>query len=279
MEDAIFLPLTTESQSPIPAVLVFANRTEHVYDAEHLTLLNNIAQLVTHSFGRTVRLAEHTRLAAIGEFASGIAHEIRSPLATVVMALDHLGNLELPPASAKRVALASQETDRISRLLEDMLLYAKPLKLAPRSLDLCEFLRQMGSAHEEIGMTRGQRLTVECLTRAEIFADPDRLTQLWDNLTRNASDAAPPGSRITWRMRQSAQRGFVEVSVHNEGEPIPADVLPRLTQPFFTTQGSGTGLGLAIVRRIVEAHGGDLAIDSEANKGTLVYVTLPQTNR
>jgi signal transduction histidine kinase len=80
-------------------------------------------------------------------------------------------------------------------------------------------------------------------------------------------------------MRQSAQRGFVEVSVHNEGEPIPADVLPRLTQPFFTTKGSGTGLGLAIVRRIVEAHGGDLAIDSEANKGTLVYVTLPQTNR
>jgi len=102
--DAIFLPVTTHS--PIPGVLVFATRQAHAYQHEHLELLSNLATVITLSFGRTLKLAEHARLAAIGQFATGIAHEIRTPLATVNMALEYFAGRDLPAAAQKRLGLA-----------------------------------------------------------------------------------------------------------------------------------------------------------------------------
>lgn len=277
MHDAIFLPLTEESQSPVPGILVFAARSEHSYDRAHLHFLNNIAQLVTHSFGRTVKLAEHSRLAAIGEFASGIAHELRSPLATVSMALDHFKQLELPGNSAKRADLAAREATRMGRLLDEMLLYAKPLKMRMEPLNPLGLLRDFAESHQELAQARNQHITVrEGDADVHIIGDSDRLTQVMLNLTRNACEAAPEGSSIDWSVCDHPRRGAVELAVHNSGDPIDPEVLPRLTQPFFTTKQSGTGLGLAIVRRMVNAHGGDLKIHSEQGQGTRVVVSLPR---
>ena len=277
MRDVIFLPLTEESQSPIPGILVFATRSEHSYDKTHLHFLNNIAQLVTHSFGRTVKLAEHSRLAAIGEFASGITHELRSPLATVSMALDHFKKLELPGNSAKRADLASREATRMGHLLDEMLLYAKPLKMHMMSLNPLALLREFTESHQELAHPRNQHLEVrEQAGSVHIVGDSDRLTQVMLNLTRNACEAAPEGSTITWGVCDHPKQGTVELTAHNSGDPIDPEVLPCLTQPFFTTKQAGTGLGLAIVRRMVDAHGGDLKIHSEQGQGTRVIVSLPR---
>jgi signal transduction histidine kinase len=277
MRDAIFLPLTEESQSPVPGVLVFAARSEYSYDKTHLDFLNNIAQLVTHSFGRTVKLAEHSRLAAIGEFASGIAHELRSPLATVSMALDHFNQLELPANSAKRAELAAREATRMGHLLDEMLLYAKPLKMRMEPLDPAELLREFAESHQDLAAARDQRIQVRESPRGvRIIGDSDRLTQVMLNLTRNACEAAPEGSTVSWSLSDHPGSGTVELTVHNSGDPIAPDVLPRLTQPFFTTKQAGTGLGLAIVRRMADAHGGDLKICSEYGQGTRVIVSLPR---
>jgi signal transduction histidine kinase len=108
-----------------------------------------------------------------------------------------------------------------------------------------------------------------------VSGDRDRLAQIWINLTRNACDAAPEGAVIDWQVRVDRDHGSITLQVHNPGEPIPAELLPRLTEPFFTTKSSGTGLGLPIVRRMAEAHGGDLAIRSDATAGTRVCITLP----
>jgi signal transduction histidine kinase len=277
MRDAIFLPLGPASQSPVPGVLVFATRQAHSYDPNHLALLNNIAQLVTHSFGRTVNLARHAHLAAVGEFASGIAHEIRNPLATVSMALGHFAQLDLPANSAKRADLASLEVKRMTRLLEDMLLYAKPLRVQLDALELGAFLSRQRELYQSLATPRRQHLELNLEhAPAWTLADGDRLAQIWVNLTKNACEAAPVGASITWSLGEHPEKDLVEISVHNPGDPIAPELLPRLGQPFFTTKNSGTGLGLAIVRRLLDAHGGDMEIQSDRERGTRVVVSLPR---
>lgn len=274
LRDAIFLPIT--EQSPIPGVLAFATRKPDSYTPEHLELLANIAKLVTHSFGRTVKLAEHARLAAIGGFASGIAHEIRSPLSTIGMALEYLRKSNLPEAAEKRAELAQRETGRLARLLEEILLYAKPLELKLQPVDLAEHLSGFLPDHDPVARQRNQRheLYIEC-DRSTILGDQDRLNQILLNLANNACEAAPDGSVIRWSLSNGPPEHTLTMKVTNPGDPISPQALARLFDPFFTTKANGTGLGLGIVKRMVEAHGGEIHITSDAALGTLVTVQIP----
>jgi len=272
--DAIFLPL--QDPSPLPGILVFATRQAHAYNTEHLTLLANLATLTTLSFGRTLKLAEHARLAAIGQFASSIAHEIRSPLATISLALDYLKDADLPEGAAKRTALAAGETQRLGRLLDDMLLYAKPLHLAIGQVALEELLQEFLETHGDLAKAKGLILTPEIEPGLPpLSADRDRLIQVLLNLLRNAVDAAPIGTRIRIFAGRAEAPQLLQVGIHNEGEAIPSRQLERLGEPFFTAKPGGTGLGLAIVRRIVEAHGGTLEVRSDRDSGTRVTLQLP----
>jgi signal transduction histidine kinase/HAMP domain-containing protein len=276
MHDAIFLPLTAQTQTPIPAVVVFATRDPEGFGAARRRLLGNIAQLLAQGVGRTARLAEQGRLAAIGEFASGIAHELRTPLTTISMALDSLAKRQHEPRDKRRLELALGEAQRMRRLLEDILLYAKPLSLEPRPVDLGALLAEHVAAADERHVAQRVRLEPPPAGLC-VMADPDRLRQILTNLTDNACEAAPVGSVVTWRITEStgqAGAGEVRLAVHNPGAPIPEALLPRLTAPFFSTKASGAGLGLAIVRRLVEQHGGRLAIHSSAGKGTRVELHL-----
>lgn len=282
MCDAIFLPLTPQTQTPIPAVVVFATRDREGFGAARRRLLGNIAQLLTQGVGRTARLAEQGRLAAIGEFASGIAHELRTPLTTISMALGYLAASKPAsghePRAKRRLDLALSEAERMRRLLEDILLYAKPLSLDPHPVELGALLEEQIAAAGE--RHPGHRIRLERpSTKIEVMADPDRLRQILTNLTDNACEASPAGSAVTWRITETAGQATadeVRLSVHNTGEPIPATLLPRLTEPFFSTKASGTGLGLAIVRRLVEQQSGRLAIHSSAEQGTRVEIDLPR---
>ena len=278
MRDSIFLPLTAQSRNPIPAVVAFATRQANRYDDAHLDFLHNIAQLVTQSFSRTVRLSEHTRLAAIGKFASGIAHELRSPLATVGLALDAFKRIDLTEPGRKRLALAQQETQRMGRLLEEILLYAKPLQLHLQPMRLEESLSAFVTAYAALAEARRQRFVLEVEgTDAEILGDPERMTQVWINLARNACDAAPDATAITWSVTDDPGRGAVRVRLTNLGPNIPDEVLARMFEPFFSTKGNGTGLGLPIVKRLLDAHGGEVAVESGPEL-TAFTLTLPRFN-
>jgi signal transduction histidine kinase len=274
MQEAIFLPLTAQTQTPIPAVVVFATRAEDGFGDARRRLLGNIAQLLTQGVGRTARLAEQGRLAAIGEFASSIAHELRTPLTTISMAIGYLTEQAQEPRAQRRLDLALGEAERMRRLLEDILLYAKPLSLNPRPVNLSALLAQfVANARER--HARHHLLLEASAPDAETMVDPDRLGQILSNLTNNACEAAPEGTAVTWRISEPNAREL-RLTIHNRGEPIPAQLLPRLTEPFFSTKASGTGLGLAIVRRLVEQHGGRLAIHSDAEQGTRVEIDLPR---
>ena len=275
MHEALFLPLTPRSQSPMPAVVVFAARDPERMDASQRGLLGNSAELLTQAFGRTARFAEQSRLAAIGELASGIAHEVRTPLSTVSMALDYLAAQPLEERVGKRVALAIQEAGRIRRLLEDILLYAKPLRLDLAPADLVATLQDLIAEDRFKPPSPRLRLAAD-LPRAPVLLDGERFRQVFTNLTENARQADPDGTEILWRVLPSEDDRRVRISVHNGGEPIPAELLPRLTEPFVSHRPGGTGLGLAIVRRLVEQHGGETAIRSSREAGTEVRLVFPR---
>ncbi|HEC05378.1 MAG TPA: HAMP domain-containing protein [Thiolapillus brandeum] len=273
--DAIFLPVT--SQSPIPGVLVFATRQAHAYGQEHTQLLSNLATVITLSFSRTLKLAEHARLAAIGQFVSDIAHEIRTPLATVSMALDYFENTELPEAAHKRLLLAEQEMARINRLLADILLYARPLTLKTESTDLCLILEKAIASRKPQAETHKAAIALDCPEDTlPLHADPDRLLQIFLNLLGNAIEATTANSAVTIRVRSKDTDKVIQVDVTNRGDPIAPENLEHLFEPFFTTKANGTGLGLAIVRRLVQAHGGSVAVTSDTESGTTFTVRIPR---
>lgn len=267
--DAVFLPIG--GGAGIQGVAVFASRYPNNFRSEHLALLRNLGVLVGVSLGRTLQLVENSRLASIGQFASGIAHEIRNPLATIGLALEYLNALEgLPQGAGRRVQLAIEEVARLERLLSDILLYAKPLTLQRRPQDLVELVAETVAAEHADEVP----IEIRATPCPMVQADRDRIRQVLINLIRNAQQASPRGSAITIRCRPSAA-GWVEVEIANRGEPIPAKVLERVFEPFVTSKSRGTGLGLPIVQRIVHAHGGEIVLNSDSQQGTRALLRLP----
>ncbi|HEY9648361.1 MAG TPA: ATP-binding protein, partial [Chroococcidiopsis sp.] len=222
-------------------------------------------------------LAAIERLAEVGELTAMIVHEVRNPLTTVMMGLESFRRLDLTDASKQRLELALEEAQRLRSLLNEILLYAKPQTLEQTELELntliaslLESLRTMPSALQR--RVRWQPASQPVRVRGDV----DKLKQVVINLVNNACEAVAPKSAVTCRVTVSTDGGHPHacLSVHNPGA-IPAEIVPELTKPFYTTKSSGTGLGLAIVKRIVDAHQGELAIASSEEEGTTVLVRLP----
>jgi signal transduction histidine kinase len=223
------------------------------------------------------QLIEREKLAAIGEFASTIVHEIRNPVTTILMGLNYFKRVCVSDEARERVSLALEETDRLQNLLKEILLYAKPQVLRLEKWELNGLLAEMFGLLAQMPQARLRRLHfIPASEDIYIKGDKDKLKQVLINLVTNACEAIESGETVTCRVERQAEG--VSFTVHNGGNPIPAEIFPKLTQPFCSTKSGGTGLGLAIVRRIVEAHGGCLSIESDKKKGTQVTVTiLPQS--
>lgn len=220
-------------------------------------------------------------LAEVGELATMIVHEIRNPLTTVMMGLNAFHRLELSDDLQERLTLSLEEAERLRNLLSEILLYAKPQTLHPAPLELNRFIAEILGPIRLMPSAMKRRIefvpTAQPLT---ILGDRDKLKQVFINLIDNACEAVSEGEIITWTIdidhtNVEYADPSVFIQVHNQGDPIPLECLDRLTKPFYTTKSSGTGLGLAIVKRIVEAHGGRLAIASSEMCGTTVSLTFP----
>jgi signal transduction histidine kinase len=274
LKSALLMPLN-EKEMNSQGILIFANSRNNAFKQEHVEFLKNISHLVTTSFSRTLQLMDNTRLAAIGGFASSIAHEIRTPLTTITMAIEHFQKADLPENSLKRAHLASEEVHRVTRLLEDMLLYAKPVKLNMQNINVLTFMQNFIQTHKQLIEKKQQTFKLVSKTdETTLYCDPDRLIQVLLNLASNASNAAPAGSTLSFIMEADEERKLIHITLHNEGEIIKVETMSRLTEPFFTTRSGGTGLGLAIVKRIIDMHGGHLSIFSSDNEGTRFTVTF-----
>ncbi|MEO1183529.1 MAG: ATP-binding protein [Cyanobacteria bacterium J06636_27] len=226
------------------------------------------------------KLVERERLAAIGEFASGIIHEIRNPFTTMKMGLNYFKKTDKSEAAQVRVSLALEEADRLERLLKEILMYAKPQRLDLVQIDINQFISQMLESLRMIpAATQRQIEYYPPSTQLKVMGDKDKLKQIIINLVRNACEAISVGETVKIQLEfannSKEQEEQLSINICNGGEPIPPEVLPKLTQPFYSTKSSGTGLGLAIVKRIVESHNGKLLIKSSTEEGTTISVKLP----
>ena len=210
-------------------------------------------------------------LAEVGELASMIVHEVRNPLTTVKMGLGALRNAELSERNTMRLELASAEASRLESLLNEILLYAKPQKLQTTAVNLTELTAAVLDILQAQPVATNRSIVFKPADDLiTIQGDADKLKQVLINLVSNACEAIAPGETVTCSLETTPTQ--IQLRVHNGGEPIPLDVLPNLTKPFFTTKSTGTGLGLAIVKRIIEAHGGSFTIESTAEIGTTTTV-------
>ena len=226
------------------------------------------------------RLRRAERLATLGQVAAGIAHEIRNPLVGIGSPTSLLLD-DTDPTDARRpdLAVILQETKRLDRIVNQIIDYARPREIVAFAFDMAQLVQEVMKVLDE-PLTRKQatiRLSAPDAPYS-IQADRDQLKQVLLNVLQNAIEASPSGETITVTLVQQA-RGVepgLEVTVADRGTGISPTHLPHVFEPFFTSgKPQGTGLGLAICRNILEAHGGEIALDSEVGRGTTVRVWAP----
>jgi signal transduction histidine kinase len=225
------------------------------------------------------RLVEQERLAAIGEFAAMIVHEVRNPLTTITMGLQYAKSRLSETAAHDRLTLSLDEAERLQQLLNEILFYAKPQILELTTINLGQFLQELLPQIREAPEAINRMIEFDQPELAvEVMGDGHKLKQVFINLFRNACEAVADGDRVTCAITCDPHSQPIQIHIHNGGEPIPPEILPKLMQPFCSTKPSGTGLGLAIVKRIITAHGGEIFIRSTAATGTTAIVQLPRVN-
>lgn len=219
------------------------------------------------------------RLAALGQLAAGAAHEIRNPLTAIRGFLQLMEQRPRPEVQQKYLGIMRREIDRIERITADLLLLARPW----RSEQVCCDLALCVSKVADVVRGRADAFGIDITVRASseiplVFADPSRLEQVFLNLLVNAVEAMSRPGCIEAEVRP-VTGGFVEAVIRDQGPGIPAQVLPRLFEPFYTTKAGGTGLGLAVSDSIVRAYGGHIAVSSPPGGGAVFMVRLPIADR
>ncbi len=227
------------------------------------------------------RLLERERLAALGEVAAVIAHEVRNPLAVVFNAVSALRRLvPREGTAAELVETVREEAERLNQIVGDLLGFARPVAPSPRAEVLAPIVEGALSVAAARAATNhgGGRVRValdvpEALP--DVRVDARLLRQAMVNVLLNAYEAMPGGGELTVRASHDLARGRVVVAVKDTGVGMRDDVRARMFEPFFTTRPTGTGLGLALVRRIVEAHGGEVNVSSTPGEGTELRFDIP----
>lgn len=219
-------------------------------------------------------LLEQARLATIGQTASVLAHEMRNPLASIKLALSGVSRSDnLSGREKQRVELVLGEVDRLDSLLSDTLEYVQPVEKDDSPVLLDNLLDEVLELEQPLLKKQDIRLERKrCDDCQALRLDSHKMKQVLINLMKNAREAAPHGGQISIRIRRETEG--VVLSIHNQVTSLPPGVLEHAFDFFFTTKARGTGLGLGLVKRVVEEHGGRVALEAD-DEGVRVEITLP----
>jgi two-component system sensor histidine kinase PilS (NtrC family) len=227
---------------------------------------------------REARLRQ--RLAAVGEMAAGIAHEIRNPLAAMAGSIQVLREeLPLTEEQSQLMDIVLRESDRLNNTIRSFLAYAKPPRLTASRLDVAAIVTDAARLLRNSADVSASHVVDVDVPSQPVWCDADenQLRQIVWNLATNGLRAMTNGGtlRLSVCVADDAASSEVVLAVADEGCGIPADQLDRIFQPFHSSFRKGTGLGLAIVHRIVSEHGGTIQVSSTVGVGTTIQVRLP----
>jgi signal transduction histidine kinase len=227
------------------------------------------------------RIVQQERLAAIGQTMAGLAHESRNAFQRSQAALETLAlEVEDRPDAVHLLGRIQRANDHLLHLYEEVLQFAKPIRLELKKCDLREIAETTCKHVAQANLCEKDRLRVEAEDNLPlIFADEFSVEQILRNLIENALYVSPHGKSVrvsivrAWQGDQAA----VRIDVTDEGPGISPENIDRVFEPFFSTRSRGTGLGLPIARRLAEAHGGSLDLQT-SNRGTTAILILPEVS-
>jgi len=224
---------------------------------------------------RDARLQQ--RLAAVGEMAAGIAHEIRNPLASMSGSIQILRQeLALTEEQSQLMDIVLRESERLNRTIRSFLDYARPQRFGVARLDLRTVLQYAALLLRNSAEVRADHVIEVDAPETPVWceADEGQIRQIIWNLATNGLKAMPDGGTLTLGAREN-DGGTAALSVRDEGVGIPEDELDKIFQPFHGRFAQGSGLGMAIVHRIVSDYGGEIQVTSKVGVGTTVEIRLP----
>lgn len=236
-----------------------------------MVVLKDLSELRRLEF----EIRRREKMAAIGNLAAGVAHEIRNPLSSIKGYAAYLGNVfESDSENRKAADIMVEEVDRINRVISELLEFARPSDLKRSETHMGDLVGHCLDivAHEAefAGVSIIRHLDE---TLPPMMVDPDRMTQVLLNVMINAIQAMDRGGRLTVRAR--VMDSAMVLDIEDTGKGIAHDDLAGVFNPYFTRKKNGTGLGLAIAHKIVDNHGGSIQIHSQENVGTTISILIP----
>jgi two-component system, NtrC family, sensor histidine kinase HydH len=294
LRGGVCLAIHAEDRTLLGIVVLVDDRVSDAFSQDEVALLESLAVqigVVIENSRQYRRMQERDRLAALGQMAAGLAHEVKNPLGAIKGAAQLLSDppeqSDLGPGSREFVDIILEEVDRLDRVVGSVLDYARPSKGNPGAVDLNAVVRRT------LRVLASDPLE-GCELRSElgddlplVRADAEQLRQVLMNLVKNAVQAMNGsgivsvttrlrlGGDARWVSASGTASDWVEVSVRDQGPGIAPQVLKNLFVPFFTTKPKGTGLGLAISQRMIEEMGGRIEVSSQAGAGSTFTVLLP----
>lgn len=244
----------------------------------YLTLFWVVRRAASSMEAQQERLIEAETMAVVGEMASGIAHDIRNPLAAIrtsaELVLDEPSDGPSPSHEAVRGVIT--EVDRLERIIRELILVARHEGDDVRTLSLAELAKCCTAGNEPAIRRQGINVSMNIEEPlSPIVGDRGVLHMAVNNVISNALEAMPDGGTLNIAARMVDGGDTVELTVADSGQGIPDDQVKQVFKPFHTSKKTGLGLGLALTRRIIERHGGTIALTSEPGKGTTVTIRLP----
>ncbi len=221
-------------------------------------------------------LEDARRLAALGQFAAAIAHDIRTPLTSIslnVQILRRMEQLATDDDIREHLDIALEELARLDKSVAEILDFAKPVKLTSETVDVGALIQTAAHTMAPVLSEKQIELRTEP-QHLNVTGDASRLRQVLVNLVGNAAEASTAGAHVILRATQP-DNGNVWIEIEDRGRGIAAEDLEKIFEPFFTTRPDGTGLGLAICHKVVRAHGGEIKVRSTVGGGSTFTVVLP----
>jgi two-component system, NtrC family, sensor histidine kinase PilS len=251
--------------------------TTYIPDADFKTRWILLVQDLTEIKNLQKELVLKDKLAAIGQLAGGIAHEIRNPLASISGSVEMLkeSTSDLNPENAKLFSIIIKEIDRLNLLITDFLSFVRPEvkrtdEVSVKSLieDIITLIKFDKKLSENVDFEMN-------LVDVKIKCDKSKLTQSFINIITNALQALKGRENPKFICNISSEGYFVSIEFTDNGLGMSESTVQRIFEPFYTTKDKGTGLGLAITHRIIEGHGGVIKVISKEKKGTTFFIRLP----